>query len=210
MNAKESKSTENTYWFNQKNAKKSAEDDLEINQKKFLDIIHELVPDAIEFNPSSMQQLQQLLYAPFKRKIESKSKNNSQNKIILGKKVLKIESIWEDEQNSELEVQEDSEHTNKAVIADEEPVDVMKVVRNFKVVDDYPQIRIFKSEKLANYDYSSFEMTDRERKLKYRNMSIHGFGIPAQKFSAQGLPSVDTDALKSLLNGPIDSHFKLF
>ena len=44
-------------------------------EQKFLDWVHKIQEDANEFNPSSPQQLQQLLYAPFNKKNAHKTYN---------------------------------------------------------------------------------------------------------------------------------------
>lgn len=131
--------------------------------------MRELQPDCVEFNPSSVQQLQQLLFAPFKR---------SDRKII-------------PKTEEEEEIEEEDED------------DPMKIKRVMKEVNDFPLERAFKVEKLPDHDYG-----DASTKLKFRNMTIKGLGIPPVKLNATGLPSVDTLSLKMLQDGALEKYFK--
>lgn len=45
-------------------------------EQKFLEWVHKIQDDAHEFNPSSVQQLQQLLFAPFNKKSTNDKINN--------------------------------------------------------------------------------------------------------------------------------------
>ena len=183
-------------------------------KKRFLDIIHEVAPDAIEFNPSSTQQLQQLLFAPFARKKDNKDKATGNDVMKIGKKLLKKELVWEsvvtDEQNNN-SIEQNEEGDQGLLLpskVDQQDDDLLKIVRNLKVVNEYPEVRVFKVEKLLNYDYSHLNLSEKEKKLKYRDMSITGFGIPAKKMSLLGLPSVDIEALKAITEGPVQKHFE--
>jgi DNA polymerase I len=62
-----------------KEAELTAERDKIEYEQKFLEWVHKVQDDAHEFNPSSAQQLQQLLFAPFKKKKIEKKKNNGIN-----------------------------------------------------------------------------------------------------------------------------------
>lgn len=95
-------------------------------------------------------------------------------------------------------------------IEEEDEDDPMKVVRNLKRVDDFPEVRLFRVEKLPDFDYSKIGQTGRELKTKYRDMPVQGFGIPPVIISETGLPSVDTTALKMLADGHIAKHFQWF
>ena len=153
-------------------------------KNEFMEFIKEVQPQAFEFNPSSTQQLQQLIYAPFKRKID---KNVSSKK--------NIDNLQKD--NNELEsIEEDT---------DEDP---MKITRVFTEINDFPKTRYFKLAKIPDFEYPEYLTNPEERKLKYRQMPIEGFGIKSSKYSISGLPSVDTDALKKLVEGPIEEHFQ--
>ncbi len=64
-------------------AEKRAFEDLHTLEKKFLEWLHAIRPEADQFNPSSVQQLQQLLYAPFKRIKVAKDDTSTQEHLDL-------------------------------------------------------------------------------------------------------------------------------
>lgn len=123
-------------------------------------------PDCIEFNPSSTQQLQQLLFAPFKKKATGKQPKHTES---------------------------------------DDDDDPMKIKKVFKTVVDFPEYRSFKVEKLEDHDYNEPEGS---KKLKYREMTVKGLGIPAKKMNLSGIPSVDTSVLIDLQSGIIEKFFK--
>lgn len=82
----------------------------------------------------------------------------------------------------------------------------MKIKRVFKQVSEFPVVRQFKVEKLPDYDYGESEGI---KKLKYRDMTVRGYGIPFKKLNLSGIPSVDTSVLIDLTNGQIEAFFKL-
>lgn len=197
--------------------------DAEHLKNEFLAIIKQLAPEAIEFNPTSQQQLQQLLFAPFERKNVEESKspkggNNTDDKKKPIRRSKDAVDVWEAEADEEAE-EADSLSGDDALLAEaqklsskelktEEDDDPMKVVRNLKRVDKYPEVRMFRVEKLPNFDYSTIGQSGRELKTKYRDMPVKGFGIPPEVISETGLPSVDTAALKKLVEGQITKHFQ--
>lgn len=61
-----------------KRAEEKAKQDLIYLEQSFIEWVRKVQPEAYEFNPSSSQQLQQLLFAPFKRNL-SKQKSKPSN-----------------------------------------------------------------------------------------------------------------------------------
>ena len=127
------------------------------------------------------------------------------------------EQIYESEQpfemeELELEFSNESQNNNAKIDSATQKIktedDPMKVNRKLTVVDFYEEEREFKVEKLADYDYSKICQDAKSSKLKYRVMKIKGFGIPGVVYTEKGLPSVDVNALKKLVDGPIQKHFK--
>lgn len=180
--------------------------------EEFISLIRELAPDAIEFSPSSVQQLQQLLYAPFKRKDPSKDKSVNENlpEVDVSKfqtKKKSKSSFWEPTA-AEAEGQADPEAEAEEAAEGADEDDPFKIVRNFRQVDDFPEVREFKVEKLPDYDYTRLGLSDKEKRSKFRLMKIKGFGIPSEGLSEKGVPSVDTDALRLLLDGRVKKHFE--
>ena len=151
------------------NSKVSAEKTVKELKEKVRECVLKLQPDCIEFNPSSVQQMQQLLFAPFTRKRSNKKKEQ------------------------------------KGEIKKEKEYDPLAQERNFTVIDEYPATRYFKVKKLDNYDYK--EKDSKKAKLKYRDMSITGYGIPVQNMSISGIPSVDSGCLKILAGGVAKDFF---
>lgn len=66
----------------------------------------------------------------------------------------------------------------------------------------FPRIRAFRSENL-----SGEIKPGRTEPLKYRNMLISGFGIPAIKYTPSGLPSADADVIKRVAGDPHNGNF---
>lgn len=159
----------------------------------FLGIIHELQPEAVEFNPSSVAQLQTLFFAPFERK-KPQSKAGAQ-----------ATELPEDLGDGDAALAQPEE-------AADEDDDPLKVRRNFKVIDKFETVRMFKVEKLAGHDYGEepkFKANGEQKVAKkYREMPVRGYGIPATSLSASGLPSVENEALKGLLEKGLAQHFQ--
>lgn len=203
-------------------AHRAALADVEKLQQRFSELIQELAPGCIEFSPTSAQQLQQLLFAPFKRKdLENLQKNGKGEKVSeeelkeiagvrdgplkLKKKVKKRAQFWEPDEESERQL----DQMDAAEEAEEpEEDDPMKIARTLVKVDDFPEVRTFKVAKLPNFDYRTIGQTEQELKKKTRDMQVKGFGIPPLALSASGLPSVDLGVLKELAGGKIEAHFK--
>jgi len=194
-----------TCWWANEKSKEQAEIDFAKYQNEFLETVRELLPEAYEFNPSSTQQLQQFLFAPFTRKVINKKDaddKNGKNQIKVAKKAT--ENVFEGEEIADEELDESDENG----IDDANNEDPMKIVRNFKQVDEFPEVRYFKVEKIPNFPYPEEETDPKFKKLKFRDMPVKGYGIPAIKYSLSGLPSVDTDVLKKLVDGVIQKHFE--
>ena len=146
-----------------------------------MSFIKECQPEAYEFNPSSTQQLQQLLFAPFKRK------KSTDNKIDQNKK-----------------------NYVKTIVEDNEEDNPLKITRNLTEINDFSKTRYFKVAKIPDFEYPEYIENPKNRKLKFRQMPVIGYGIKSIKESLSGLPSVDTDVLKKLSDGPIENHFKYY
>ena len=89
-----------------------------------MEFVKQIQDDAEGFNPSSTQQLQQLLFAPFKRIKKNK-------KEVLDESIQQLDIFPGDEESIGSEVFE--------VYGEEEPK--RKVVRT--ELDDYPEVRAF-------------------------------------------------------------------
>ena len=122
--------------------------------------------------------------------------------------------LWEPsaagaEERDEDEAGSDQEETAREEVSEkQEDEDPMKIVRNYKKVDKYPEVREFKVEKLPDYDYSHLSLSEKDKKSKFRMMKIKGFGLPPVGFSTLGLPSVDTGCLKLLMDGRVRRYFQ--
>ena len=97
---------------------------MKLYASKFMELVKETQTDADEFNPSSTQQLQQLLFAPFKR-IKKKKEEPEE--------ALQQLDLLSDNDNSGAEM--DTEET----YGEEAPK--RKVVRT--ELDDFPEVRAF-------------------------------------------------------------------
>ena len=103
-----------------------------------MELVKATQEDAEEFNPSSVQQLQQLLYAPFKRvKKMTKPENNDPA-------LSNLEFATENESNGSSGEEE--------VYGDAEPK--RKVTRNEP--DDFPEFRAFTVPNTKVFYYSVF------------------------------------------------------
>lgn len=165
-------------------AQEKAEADLELMKTRFTEWIRKNQPDLYEFNPSSTQQLQQLLYAPFKR--VSIKKNFATNTIYIDRRDFSGNDFGDD-------VVEDYGEDFEA--AERKP-------RKNDVMDYFPEEREFKVENVRGIIEEG-----RKTPLKFRTMTIKGLGITPTNFSASGLPSVDINALKNLAGSPPDGKF---
>ena len=85
----------------------------------------------------------------------------------------------------------------------EKEKDLFYIERNYQEVNDFPEEREFKVEKIQGFDYTNID----DSKRKFRMMKIKGLGIPPILLSASGLPSVDTNVIKTLTEGKIMEHF---
>lgn len=159
-------------------AEAAAMKDLTEKEEKFMSWIRKTQESAHQFNPSSTQQLQQLLYAPFKR-------------IEVTKPVSEDQLDMRDFAGNEEEPDEDP--GLQAVV---------KKPRNIDVVNDFPEEREFKVENSLN-----IQEEGKDKALKYTTMKIKGLGIPPKHFSASGLPSVDVSALNALAGDPQNKKY---
>jgi len=156
-----------------------------------MEIVTMTQKDAEEFNLSSVQQLQQLFHAPFKRKKAPKAEKEEDVEI------NGLETFGnEGSENGESE----------EVYGDEEP----KRKVNRTEIDDFPEEKAFKVP-----NTKGIILPGKKAPLKERDMIIKGFGIPPVEYTDSGLPSVDTPALKTLAGdvknkkyGAAYEHFK--
>jgi hypothetical protein len=153
---------------------------MKMYHEKFMNLVRATQKDAEEFNPSSTFQLQQLLFAPFKRQKVEKPKD-------------------EDPALEGLEPAENpSSNAEEEVYGDEEP----KRKVNRTEVNDFPEVRIFEVP-----NTQGIILPGKKAALKNRDMEIKGLGIPPPEITDSGLPSVDTNALKILTGKVKDKKY---
>lgn len=182
-------------------AEKKAFEDLHSLEEKFLAWVRSIQPEADMFNPSSVQQLQQLLYAPFKR-------NKAPSVPKLDQTSVNIDDF---ENNFQTENQPDDleEPTSELLeeVDDELPVIVRKP-SNLSLLSEFPEVREFRVENLKVLASHQGELEEGKTKpLKYKTMKIRGLGIKPKYVSASGLPSVDIQALSDLAGDPAKGRF---
>ncbi len=68
---------------------------------------------------------------------------------------------------------------------------------NGVLIYDYPKERTFKVENLTGIIKEG-----KSQALKYREMTISGFGLPVSEYTLGGLPSADTPNIKKLAGNP--------
>lgn len=171
-------------------AEKLAYEDLATLEKNFKDWVLSIRPDLNEFNPSSTQQLQQLLYAPFKRSKKVKSQKDN---------TAPEDEFISDFDNAELDMLESQEPGfSYRNITDRTP-------RNIDVNMDFPEVRGFKVPNtiVVTTINQGYIEPGSDKPLKQRTMEIRGLGISAPVVTASGLPSVDVHALQ-LLAGNVE------
>lgn len=120
--------------------------------------------DAEEFNPSSVQQLQQLLFAPYKR-IKKEAKKNPDEEGLSGLEYLPeggMEGMGDEEQ----------------VYGDEAPK--RKVTKNEP--DDFPEVRSFTVP-----NTKGIILPGKKAPLKNREMFIKGLGIAPVEYTDKGI-----------------------
>ena len=173
------------------NAEKKAEEDSAALQNRFKNWVLSIRPDLDEFNASSTQQLQQLLYAPFKR---VKVKKDNRGDLIVDQEVLK------DFDQAEFDMLSPEASKNLATA----PAD--RTPRNIDTNIDFPLVREFRvPNNIVDTSNQGYIEPGSEKPLKYRMMEIEGFGIKAPVYTASGLPSVDVKALH-LLTGNVEKE----
>ena len=87
------------------------------HENKFIEWVRQLQPDALEFNPSSVQQLTQLLFAPYYTK-----RNKTLEEKLIKRNVKKTDSI--DQEENKL---------NIVLINGVEHIEILPPERKFKV-----------------------------------------------------------------------------
>jgi hypothetical protein len=153
-----------------------------------------------EFNPSSTQQLQQLLYAPFKRKTTPKKPPKRAQPSSDPSDDADHLDIPEDHQLSvplenQTHLRKLAEKTPKKsdkldYFESEEPLyGPARVPRSIDQIDFFEAVRHFRVENNINYIEDG-----KDKPLKYRQMAITGLGLPVPIYSLSGLPSVDVNA----------------
>ena len=103
--------------------------DIKNLEAQFISWVVSIQPSATEFNSSSTQQLQQLLYAPFSRKSMPSTKKEDPD--------LNVKDFAD-----ALEHQEDTEEGG----SDESRMKIVKKPRNIDTVNDFPEVREFTVE----------------------------------------------------------------
>ena len=165
--------------------------DIEAYEKEFKDWVVSIQPGTEEFNPSSTQQLQQLLYAPFHRKkrtLTAAQKKEADRK--------------ENEGSFDGINDENEELLAKAKEFEEPSLTTPKSLRNIDTWNYFDKLRGFRVDNTIN------ELKDgKDKPLKYRTMIIEGLGVTAPVFTASGLPSVDVHALKILAGSPSEGNY---
>lgn len=152
-----------------------AKEDMVSHKNKFLEWVNSVQDGLTEFNPSSTQQLQQLLFAPFERKGSPKPQP------------VQEQPTLDQAELAEMEVLEEMEE-------DEDEEEKMQLfTRTLKVQEKFP---IEKSFKVLNT--SGLIEEGKTQAKKFREMTIKGLGIPSLVLTATGLPSVDTTVLRTL------------
>lgn len=168
-------------------AEMHAQDDLNSLERKFKDWVLSIRPDLDEFNPSSTQQLQQLLFAPFKRTRKVKKPDASPID----------EEILKDFDQAELDML-DNGGLSKG--------NSERTPRNIDTNMDFPEVRGFKvPNNIVAKVNKGFIEEGSTKPLKSRTMNIEGLGIKPPLFTDSGLPSVDVQALH-LLAGNVDKE----
>lgn len=173
-------------------AEKKAFEDLSILEKKFLDWVHSIRPEADQFNPSSVQQLQQLLYAPFKRTKAATRLHQEAESL----------DLRDFENNRHQQILEDAEADS------DDQQQTAKKPRNIDMINDFPEVREFRVENATVRPTDQGLLEEGKTKpLKSKLMKIKGLGIPPRNFSESGLPSVDIQAIIDLAGHPEKGQF---
>jgi DNA polymerase-1 len=183
-----------------KKAEESAEADILRYQSDFKDWVTSIQDGTEEFNPSSTQQLQQLLYAPFKRKTTPKKPPKRAQPSSDPSDDADHLDIPEDHQLSvplenQTHLRKLAEKTPKKsdkldYFESEEPLyGPARVPRSIDQIDFFEAVRHFRVENNINYIEDG-----KDKPLKYRQMAITGLGLPVPIYSLSGLPSVDVNA----------------
>lgn len=122
-------------------AERKATADAQSLENKFISWVHNIQPNARGFNPSSTQQLQQLLFAPFSRQRVDKRKGEG------GGFTPENMDMQEDEDVPSGEGEESEYMQRMNMRAEEnERTKIVKKKRNIDEVSDFPLVREFKVE----------------------------------------------------------------
>lgn len=181
-----------------KNIQESAERDYKECEMDFIRWVRSIQPDALEFNPGSTQQLQQLLFAPCYRKLSLEQ---------AGKLKIKKTKEEEDEVESSESNPEVSEDSDESI---EEGIERGNSNRNTNGRSDkknsnnksnssqeimvLPPERTFKVENVYRIIKEG-----RTTPLKHRDMTIKGLGFKPLGFTEGGLPAIDQHIVKKML-----------
>lgn len=103
--------------------------DIKNLENQFINWVVSIEPTATEFNPSSTQQLQQLLFAPFSRKLMPSTKKEDPD--------LNMKDFADAIENPEESLDPES---------DESRMKIAKKPRNIDTVNDFPEVREFQVE----------------------------------------------------------------
>jgi DNA polymerase-1 len=149
-----------------------------------------LQPDALEFNPGSIQQLTQLLFGPYYRKATQKDFEFAKSKTAAA-------SSGDEKDYSEPEEEELSEEPKKEVKLTNQS--------GFRIVGDLleilPPVRMFKVENIFQ-----IQLAGKKEALKKREMPIKGLGLKPLDFTEKGIPSVDQHVIKEMVKKEKDGQ----
>jgi DNA polymerase I-like protein with 3'-5' exonuclease and polymerase domains len=101
--------------------------DIKNFEETFIKWVTSIQPSAVGFNPSSTQQLQQLLYAPFKRKAIDFAKEGDPD--------LNLKDFPENQE----EIDQDGN-------SEEARISIIKKPRNIDIINEFPEVREFQVE----------------------------------------------------------------
>lgn len=152
-----------------------AETDLKLHENKFIKWVLSEQPEALEFNPSSTQQLIQLLYGPCFRNISQEKATKINSRIS-----SKLSELIEDSLD---ELEEDTEDDTKT-----------KTTPKGKLLQVLPKERIFKVDNIYGICREG-----KEAPLKKRDMKITGLGFTPLGYTLGGLPAIDQNIVKKML-----------
>jgi DNA polymerase I len=183
----------------------SAESDIKQAEQNFIRWVRSIQPEALEFNPGSTAQMQQLLFGPCKRRLSKE-------------KAMKLKSRGAPRK---IETSEDLTPDSNEELSEEDFID--KELNSNKNGNGKSQSQFNKSKnsenstvKYSNVNNNETEVLPAERTfkvenifkickdgksapLKYRDMPIKGLGFKPLGFTEGGVPAIDQNIVKTML-----------